>query len=95
MDTGLSFFGRKGLPQGKDLSLLISPHNDDQLQVGESATGWIKGTENRSWERHRRSEEVGEGSWLSNSRSSNTIRAQTSLLWLGLLSGAKYEHPWS
>ena len=33
MDTGLSFFGRKGLPQGKALSLLTSPHNDAQLQV--------------------------------------------------------------
>lgn len=33
MDTGLSFFGRKGLSQGKALSLLTSPHNDAQLQV--------------------------------------------------------------
>lgn len=94
MDTGLSFFGRKGLPQGKAVSLLISPHNDEQLQVRESATGWIEGIENRSWEGHRCSEEAGEGCWLSNSHSSTTIRAQASPLWLGLLPGAKHDHPW-
>lgn len=43
MDTGLSFFGRKGLPQGKALSLLTSPHNDAQLQVLTVAQAGLKG----------------------------------------------------
>lgn len=75
---------------------LSSPaiYNEDQLQVGESATGQIKGTENRSWEGHRCSKEAGEGCWLSNSHSSTTIRAQANPLWLGLLPGANYDHPW-
>lgn len=87
MDTGLSFFGSKGLPQGRALSLLTSPHNDAQLQV-PSATSWIKGMGNGSWEGHRCPEEVGKGSWLSNSYSSTTIRVQASPFWLGLLPGA-------
>lgn len=32
MDTGLSFFGRKRLPQGSTLPLLTSPH-PNQFQV--------------------------------------------------------------
>ena len=76
------------------LSLLTSSYNDDQLQVGESATGWIKGTENRSWEGHRCSKTAGEGCWLSSSHSSTTVRAQANPFGLGLLPGANYDHPW-
>lgn len=42
MDTSLSFFGRKGLPQGKALPFLNSPHST-QLQVPRLPSAGSKG----------------------------------------------------
>ena len=74
MDTGLSFFGRKGLPQGRALPLLTSPCSA-QFQVPGLPGGWIKGKETRSHEENRCPREVGGGSQLSNSYSPNVNRA--------------------
>lgn len=86
MDTGLSFFGRKGLPQGRALPLLTSPCSAP-FQVPGLPGGWIKGKETRSHEENRCPGEVGGGSQLSNSYSPNV-----SSLLLGLVPGAECWH---
>lgn len=87
MDTGLSFCGRKALPQGRVLPLLNSPR-PTQFQA-PIYMGWIKGKE---LGRDRYPREVGEGSQLSNSHSPTTHRGSTSPLLQGLVPEAEGGH---
>lgn len=86
MDTRLSFFGRKRLPQGSTLPLLTSPH-PNQFQV--PGLPWA-GSKVPGRDRYPR--EVGAGSQLSNSHSPTMNRAGTSPLLLGLVPGTEGCH---
>lgn len=90
METGLSFFGRKGSPRAG--LCLLSPAPTPPNSNAQCVVGWIKGKENRSWEGNRCLREVGEESQFSNSHSPTIIRAWTSSLLLGLVPGAKCHH---